>query len=181
VKKIDIKPMPGKALIQLKGFYENTGSIVIPENVAVRRKCEAKLLAFTQSMKEKERVDLQDAMKADAVIVLKPYAGTQPFSRDGEDNLCIVRVSDIEAYSPEPIGAEHGEHSDGAVPRCHFCGPARANQSSNAMLMVQGPEGYYCPRCLKDKNGIVVDPDKVTLSEREERAMDRSIRGNIRA
>ena len=172
MNKTDIKPMPGKALVQLMGFYDTlAGEIVIPDSVSARRKCEARLLAFSQSMKAKERVDLAEAMKADAVIILKAYAGTQPFSRNDKDNLCIVKLDDIEAWSPEPLRIDHNKHSDGAVPRCHFCGPARARQSSNAMLMVEGPEGFYCPRCCKDRNGIVVDPDKVTLTEEEERAM----------
>jgi len=169
MNKTGITPLPGKALIRLKGFYENAGSIVIPDMAQTRRKCEAKLIAFSQSMKAKERVDLAAAMEADAVVIIKPFAGTRPFTHTGEENLCIVRVSDIEAWSPKPLNVEHGQHADGTVPRCHYCGPARSAQSSNAMLMVEGPEGFYCPRCLRDRNGVIVDPDKAILTDEEER------------
>jgi len=114
-----------------------------------------------------ERVDLDKAMKAEAVIVLKPYAGTQTFAYGTEENLCIVLIEDIEAWSPESLGIEQEEDADGSVPRCHYCGPADASRSSNAMMMVEGPRGYYCPRCLCDKNGTVIDPDEVTLSDEE--------------
>jgi hypothetical protein len=163
--------MKGKALVQLMNVDIQAGtSLVIPETANIRRKCGAKLLAFQLGRKHhpNEREDLVEAMKADAVVILKPFAGTQPFVFDGHENLCIVSVDDIEAWSPDAIDLTDTENSDGAVPRCKWCGPARPEKSTNAMLMVEGPEGYYCPRCMMDKHGKVVDPDAVTLSEQEE-------------
>ncbi len=157
-----ITPTPGRALVQLKGFYESAGDIVIPELAKVRRKCEAKLLSFTAQKGKWPRADLLEVQYyEDAVIILKPYAGTDPFTWDGVEHLSMVSLDDIEAWSPEPLNLDHSEHAQGAVPRCGFCGPAISQVSSNAELLVQGPRGYYCSRCLKDQNGIVVDPDEV--------------------
>ena len=141
MNKTGLKPMRGKALVQLKHYFENTTGLHLPDTVASRRKCEAKLIAYAP----------------------------QTFSRGTEENLCIVLIEDIEAWSPESLGVEHGQNADGAVPRCHYCGPADTSVSSNAMLMVDGPQGYFCPRCLRDKNGKAIDPDEVTLTEEEER------------
>ena len=168
-KNPTLTPLTGKALVQLLMVSQQNPYIIIPQTANVRRKCEAKLLAFTQPRDHKFRVDLEEAMKADAVVILKPFAGTQPFTFNEQENLCIVQIADIEAWSPKPLEVTASEHSDGAVPRCHFCGPACPGKSSNAMLMVDGPEGYYCPRCLKNKHGKVIDPDAVTLTEEEER------------
>ena len=169
MNKTGLKPMRGKALVQLKHYFENTTGLHLPDTVASRRKCEAKLITYAPHKGAKDRHDLFEALKAEAVIILKPYAGTQTFSRGTEENLCIVLIEDIEAWSPESLGVEHGQNADGAVPRCHYCGPADTSVSSNAMLMVDGPQGYFCPRCLRDKNGKAIDPDEVTLTEEEER------------
>jgi hypothetical protein len=168
MNKTILKPLPGKALVQLQGFFTNAGTIIIPDIATVRTKCEAKLICYGGLT---TRPDLEAAMKADACIILKPYAGTQTFSWEDHDDLCIVLIEDIEAWSPVPLNVKQSEHADGAAPRCHYCGPAIASKSSNAMLLVDGPTGYYCPRCYRDKAGFTVDPDAVTLSEDESRMM----------
>ena len=169
-KKTGIRPTKGKALIQLQKFYADTGPIIVPQTVEARTKCEAKLLAFTPLPGPRNRPDLDEALEKDAVIICKPYSGLSPFSRGGLDDLCVIAIEDIEAWSPQSIDVERSHGADGAVPRCKFCGPAVPGTSTNAMMMVEGPEGYYCPRCHKDKNGRVVDPDKVVMSEDQLRA-----------
>lgn len=158
----EIHPMPGKALVKLKSYYENTGDIIVPDIVSSRKKCEAELLAFMLPRGERERPDLSEAMETDgAVIIMKPYAGVNPFDWGDDKQVTIINLEDIEAWCPESLGLDHSEHSDGAIPRCKECGPAKARISSNGHLMVEGPRGYYCPRCLKDRNGIKVDPDEI--------------------
>ena len=169
--------MRGKALVQLQGRFDNEGSIVLPEVVKTRRKCEARLLAYTHDKESRRLRYIDDALMSEkAVVILLPYAGTEMFSHDGFDNLCIIRITDIVAWSPESLALDQSRDADGAVPRCHFCGPAVASKSSNAMLMVEGPNGYYCPRCMKDTNGIVADPDEITLSKAEEEQIENALR-----
>jgi hypothetical protein len=170
MKDRTIYPMRGKALVQLMNVDIQAGtSIIIPETANIRRKCGAKLLAFKlrHDQHPEERRDLIECMDTeDSVVILKPFAGTQPFSFDGHDNLCMVSVDDIEAWTPDAKELEEGQSR--MPERCKWCGPARAELSTNAMLMVEGPRCMYCPRCLKNKHGNVIDPDEVTLTDEEE-------------
>ena len=159
---LTITPTPGKALIQLQGFYDTAVGIVIPETAGGRRKCEAKLLSFTEPKGSRPREDLLKIIdNEDAVIIVKAYSGFDPFTWFGMKNLTIIAIDDIEAFSPEPLNLDHSEYAQGAVPRCGFCGPAISRVSSNAELLVQGPRGYYCPRCNKDQNGVKINPDEI--------------------
>lgn len=181
-KATRIKALPGRAVIQLDDYWQGIeGSIIIPGAASVRKKTTGTVIDIVPTPNStKYDFDEQISLVGKRVLV-KPYAGCKPFDYGTLTNVSVFYVDDIEAIVE---GVSDIKPSDGAVPRCKYCGPAKASISSNAMIMQDSAQGYYCPRCYKNERGVVIDPDKVTVSDGEvdqlQDRIDRSIEDEMR-
>jgi len=160
-----IKALPGKVVVQLDNYFDGIeGLIVIPGASSVRKKTTGVVIDIVPTQNStKYDCDEQTALLGQRVLV-KPFAGCKPFTYGTLVNLCIFYIDDVEAIVEK---AADIKPSDGAVPRCKFCGPANPRVSSNAMLMQDSPQGYYCTRCMKNESGQIVDPDAADVSDGE--------------
>jgi len=162
-KTTRIRPLPGKALIQLEPYWEGmTGGLVVSDSARARRRTIGKVLRVTP--RNILSCWIRDTALLDNRVLFKPYVGGYVFEYDGEKHLCIIKIEDILAILPDRARVTA---DDGAVPRCKFCGPAKSENSSNAMFLVESAHGWYCPRCLRGVNGQIIDPEKAVVSEGE--------------
>jgi len=157
-----ITPLAGKALVQLEPYWQEATTLELPDSVKNRKKTIGTVIEITPPMFAKpERFWDCLSLKGKRVLV-KPYSGTQQFSYNGMDGLVIVPITDIEAYTE---GAASIEPRDGPALRCKWCGPAKADVSSNAPFLVDSPNGMYCIRCGRGVNGEMVDHEEVKVSD----------------
>lgn len=169
-----LKPLPGKALIVLEPYWnERSGLIHIPQTALTRRSTIGRLLRANPTTTQYIRLTRMGVQTSDGSkrflfqsgdrMVIPAHIGVKTFEWRGR-TLGLVDLDDIAAWIE---GETDVKTSDGDIPRCKWCGPAKGSVSQNAMLMVSSAQGYYCPRCYKNVNGEMVNPDKVTVSDAE--------------
>lgn len=162
-----ITPLPGKTLVRLEGLISNTdaGSLILPSS-SDRTTYVADVLVT--NMTDKDRAFLGVDTLDGARLIVIPEAGTWV----GDDrwlfpNLICINTDDVKTKNSRPkyespflaIAAKKALISVAeAVPRCKYCGPARAISGPNNMILVpmvdkDKGEMLGCPRCNKDRTG----------------------------
>jgi co-chaperonin GroES (HSP10) len=164
-EQIKVTALPGNALVRFEPYWDKvTGMIVVPEAILKRRKTTGIILSIATTRRAPISKAVEEAALAGKRVLVKPWIGATIYDIDGFGEFSVVKIEDIEAIVGEDSGVEL---SDGAVPRCKHCGPAKSSESTNAMIMQDSAQGYYCPRCMRGFNGEIVDPDKATVSSGE--------------
>lgn len=176
-KIVRVTPTPGRAIIRLDpAFLEQEGAIIIPETVQGRKALSGTVLEINpETFRRKCRNCCW--LQAQGRSCIKCGGKTKPIQPvyDGYSesltgkrvavegltitqisaDMCIVAISDITATLP---ASDNVKLSTGQIPRCPHCGPSKTG-TSNATLMVNSANGYYCPRCMRFEDGRrYVDP-----------------------
>lgn len=173
------KPMPGRAIIEPEDRFDegDYSGLILPDYVKGRKKAVATIIDWapgrphkcqachkiqhiagpciwcnckTDVMSSKPASPIFDDLKGQRVIYLE--VAVQHLS----DNLFAVPIDHVLAIV-HGGGSIGGADDASGVQRCKFCGPAKASESKNAMMMVKRRGRMMCPRCKKDQYGKNVD------------------------
>ena len=135
---MSLRPLPGCVVVRLDPLFKNTGTIEIPEAYLKARN----LNGTIESINNRPS-DGDDLAVGDRVLV-SPVGGDK-----FDDERKIYRICDIVAKIEGEV--ELQPHTQD-VERCQHCGAV--NSSHQNMILWNG----ICPRCQKNRQGII--PDK---------------------
>jgi len=135
---MNIRPLPGSVVVKLDPLFKNTGEIKIPEAYLKARNLNGTIEAINSRLS-----DSDDLAVGDRVLV--SHLGGDKF----DDERKIYRICDILAkIEGEDTLQPHTQDTE----RCQHCGSV--NSSHQNMILWKGT----CPRCAKNKQGVI--PDK---------------------
>lgn len=155
-----IRPLPGYAVVRLDLAHGRNGltagGLYVPQMEADRRITTGVVVRATLTEKQKREWPGMDGLEG-LRVKIENGAG---IARIGKE-LARVALDQIAAILPADVTDKAAQTR--FVPlRCTFCGPARSAASNNAMLMVESESGeWYCPRCYRNAQGGMVNPDVV--------------------
>ena len=163
---MNIKPLPGNMIVKLESLLRDTsGLIAIPDRYKKAPRLVGRIVAL--NMRDVDRRALGVDLAVGARIIVSPLGGryvdvdtwVYPITVQRKDERGKkYRDSGVLAIVPDTVELEmHAQ----AIERCQFCGEAAPGAKQN-MLMMRG----VCPRCGKDRNGVVPD-DSVKLTDEE--------------
>lgn len=159
---MNLKPLPGHAVIEMFGAYRADGPIQIPERYRTKRSYWGRVVSISQSAQD--RTNWHGIDLVGMVVLVEKHSGRRVI-----DNKYVYPTSDIVLAVEKALEGQIvlDTSTAGAPERCRWCGAAKEG-TENAIMLING----ICPRCHKNANGEYVDPDAVTANDDDVRRFD---------
>ena len=157
---VEVKPMLSRVFVEMEALFIEQGVIAIPEAYKSALKCVGTVVDFNA---RKEDVLYTDGKLAiGSRVIMDPYGG-RFIEGNIRDYPILTKSRDNKGILALAWGDEQFSTIIPDLPRCKFCGNVRTGVDQG-MLMMSGK----CPRCLKDRYGVVqpLNPE-VTVQDSE--------------